>query len=238
MPYQRISADRKQQALYLLQEEGWDKSAIAKALGVSKESIDRWEEKYLTEGCVNSVSHTRGRPRLLTSQIMEELGELIRENPSLLLDEIAEWLALYHDQPISMTALHDNLRGLGITYKHLRRVAAQRDDTHRSDWLRNITSNYSADQLVFLDESSKDNRVVLRRYGRAVSGHRAVEKVSLNRGTRYSILPALTIDGYAVVRVIEGSVDSVEFFDFVLNDVVSVFCVLLSTCANGTSCQS
>lgn len=70
---------------------------------------------------------------VLTSQIIEELGELIRENPSLLLDEIAEWLALYHDQPISMKAFHDNLQGLGITYNHLRRVAAQRNDTHRSD---------------------------------------------------------------------------------------------------------
>ncbi|KZP11984.1 hypothetical protein FIBSPDRAFT_679679, partial [Athelia psychrophila] len=36
---------------------------------------------------------------------------------------------------------------------------------------------------------------------------------------RYSVLPALTIDGYAAVRVVEGSVDSVEFFDFVLNDL-------------------
>ena len=32
-----------------------------------------------------------------------------------------------------------------------------------------MTTNYTADQLVFLDESSKDERVVLWRYGRAPS---------------------------------------------------------------------
>ena len=34
----------------------------------------------------------------------------------------------------------------------------------------NMTMNYTADQLVFLNEPSKDDRVVLHRYGRAASG--------------------------------------------------------------------
>lgn len=225
MPYQKISCDRKERALYLLLEEGWDKARIAEALGVSEESIDRWEHYYETEGCVNHSSNLRGRPRLLTSQMTEELHELIRENPSLLLDEIAEWLAMYHDQPISITALHDNLHDLGLTYKRLKRVAAERNDGLRADWLHSMITNYTADQLVFLDESSKDNRAILRRYGRALSGHHPIDNASLNRGTRYSILPALTIDGYVVVRVVEGSIDGAEFFDFVLNDVVSALAI-------------
>jgi transposase len=61
------------------------------------------------------------------------IHELLAETPSLLLDEISEWLAIYHDQPISTTALHENLRDLGLTYKRLRRVAAERDDGFRAD---------------------------------------------------------------------------------------------------------
>jgi hypothetical protein len=30
------------------------------------------------------------------------------------------------------------------------------------------------------------------------------------------------VDGYIVVRVVEGSVDGAEFFDFVLDDLVSI----------------
>jgi hypothetical protein len=147
---------------------------------------------------------------------------LLLENPSLLLDEIGEWLAIYHDQPISTTALHDNLKDLGLTHKRLKRIAAERDDTYRADWLHNITSNYTADQLIFLDKSSKDDHVILHRYGRAIQGHPTIKNVSLNRAVQYSILPALTIDGYMAVRAVEGSIDEAEFFDFVLNDVVSL----------------
>ena len=45
-----------------------------------------------------------------------------------------------------------------------------------------MTVNYTADQPVFLNESSKDDRVVLRGYGRAPSGQNPVHHVSLNRG--------------------------------------------------------
>jgi len=81
-----------------------------------------------------------------------KLRELIRETPSLFLDEIGEWLALYHDVPISTTALHNNLRQLGLTYKLLRKAAAERNDIARADWLLEITTLYTADQLVILDE--------------------------------------------------------------------------------------
>ena len=45
-----------------------------------------------------------------------------------------------------------------------------------------MTMNYMADQLVFLDESSKDDHVVLQQYGHAPSGQDAVQHVSLNQG--------------------------------------------------------
>jgi hypothetical protein len=103
----------------------------------------------------------------------------------------------------------------------LKRVAAERDNGYQSDWLHNITANYTTDQLVFLDESSKDDHTILRRYGRALSGQAPIDTISLNRGIRYSVLPALTVNGYMAVCVVEGSIDGTEFYDFVLNDVVS-----------------
>jgi len=62
-----------------------------------------------------------------------------------------------------------------------------------------MTSNYTADQLIFLDESSKNDCVILCRYGMAIRGQAAVENVSLNRGVGYSTFPTLTIDGYMAV---------------------------------------
>jgi transposase len=199
MVYQRISRDRKERALYLLLEEGWDIDRIAVALGVSSRSIERWEANYDEHGHINPPTPIMGRPRLLDQVMTDEIHELLAETPSLLLDEIGEWLAIYHDQPISMSALHENLRDLGLTYKRLKRVAAERDDGFRADWLHNMTTNYTTEQLVFLDESSKDDRTTLPRYGWSLSGQFPFDSVRLNRGIRYSVLPALTIDGYMTV---------------------------------------
>ena len=118
MVYRKISMDMKKRALQML-DEGWDVCDITDALTVSPDSIWHWQGKYNIHGCVNPPSILQGHRRLLNAAAIEDLLELIQESPSLFLDEITEWLALYHDQPISTTALHDNLRDLGITHKKL-----------------------------------------------------------------------------------------------------------------------
>ena len=65
MVYQKISDDRKERALYLLLERGWDIERITDALGVSSKSIGRWEENYEIYGCVNRPKLIIGRPKLL-----------------------------------------------------------------------------------------------------------------------------------------------------------------------------
>jgi hypothetical protein len=107
-----------------------------------------------------------------------------------------------------------------LTYKELQKVAAERDDAYRAAWMYEISTNYTADQMVFLDESAKDNHTVYRHHGRAAQGGRSEVRFLHDQGIRYSVIPALTIDGYIAVRVVEDSVDGAEFFDFVVNDVV------------------
>ena len=128
----------KQRALQLI-NEGWEPAEVADVLGVSSKSIERWDHNYETHGCINPPSALRGRPRIINAQAADDLQELIRETPLLFLDKIGEWLALYHDISISTAAIHNNLCDLGLTYKLLRKAAAERDDIARSEWLLEIT---------------------------------------------------------------------------------------------------
>ncbi|KAJ7732291.1 hypothetical protein B0H16DRAFT_1224848, partial [Mycena metata] len=57
-------------------------------------------------------------------------------------------------------------------------------------------------------ESSKDERTIFRKRGRAPSGQRAEIDANFVRGERYSILAAITIQGYIGTRIVSGSVDS------------------------------
>lgn len=94
-----------------------------------------------------SMSSGRCTPR--SSGTISDLKELIDESPELYIDEIGEWLALYHDTPMSTTAIHDNLRDLGLTRKIMRRQAAERDHALRTAWLHDVLSTYTAEQLGF-----------------------------------------------------------------------------------------
>jgi transposase len=221
MPFHKIDTGVKERTLQLI-AEGWSLEHVIEAIGVSHRSIDRWADNYETFGSVKPPAVITGRRRVMNPTAIEGLSDLIAESPGLYLDEIAEYLTLYHDLPISITALHDNLIELNLTRKIMRRAALERDDALRAAWLEDTILRYTADEIVFLDESSKDGHTAFRKYGRAPRGERPVIQESLDRGTRYSILPAITVNGYIAVRVVEGSVDGAEFFDFVINDLVSV----------------
>ena len=73
---------------------------------------------------------------------------------------------------------------------------------------------------MFLDETSKDERSYARLQGRSLAGERAVLRDVFVRGDRYSVLAALTLDGYMSVRVVMDAFDSLEFFEFVADEVV------------------
>ena len=126
MVYCTISPDLKQQALL---EEGWEIDQITAALGVHSKSIQRWENNYKNHyknhGCIYPPSPLQGHCRLLSSDTVKELHKLLIESLSLMLDKIGEWLAVYHDQPISTTALHNNLKDLRLIYKFLYRIAME-----------------------------------------------------------------------------------------------------------------
>ncbi|KAF8237075.1 hypothetical protein L208DRAFT_1066236, partial [Tricholoma matsutake] len=98
-----------------------------------------WANNYNTHGPVNPPSVLHGCPCLLTSEAISDLQELICKTPTLFLDEIGEWLALYHNQPISTTALHNNLQELGLTHKILWKAAAECDDLALTHFISNYT---------------------------------------------------------------------------------------------------
>src|ERR1700674_4501343 len=192
MPFRKIDTGVKERALQLI-AEGWSLEHVIEAIGVSRQSIDRWASNYDTFGSIKPPAVITGRPRILNPTAIEGLYDLLVDSPGLYLDEMAEYLTLYHDLSISITALHDNLTELGLTRKIMQRAAVERDDALRVAWLEDTLLRYTADEMVFLDESSKDGHTIFRKYGRSMQGERPVIQVVQDRGTRYSVLPAITV---------------------------------------------
>ena len=116
----------------------------------------------------------------------------------------------------------------------LTRYAIERSVQKRAKYIAKIALRYTNDQLVFVDESSADRRTTYRGYAWAIGGRRAVRKAFFVRGrryrdftipgcdynlicgeNRYSILPALSLNGIISLDIVEGSFNKVLFARFI-----------------------
>jgi len=113
------------------------------------------------------------------------------------------------------------LKHLRISRKVLQRQAAERSKELREHWAVRLTE-WTPNQLVFIDESAANERTADRKYGWAPIGQRAIESVELKRSERYSILPAYTIDGYITWIIRQSSITGNIFNEFVEEYILPV----------------
>ncbi len=93
---------------------------------------------------------------------MNDLMDLLDENPELYLDEIQDWIAISCDVGLSRSAIHSIIQDLGYTYKMVKKAASERDVEFRAEWMARIMEEFVPEQMVFIDESSKDDRTLFR----------------------------------------------------------------------------
>jgi len=105
----------------------------------------------------------------------------------------------------------------------MRLKAAEHDQELRDDWLNNKLRMYTAEQLVFVDESAANERSAHRKYGWAPIGATPEQTTRLNRTERYSILPAYAADGFMDWMIIKGSFNA-ELFNLFVERMVLPFC--------------
>lgn len=224
MVNRRISSDLKERALELWQS-GWEQEDICYAFHVSSRSLYRWRAILDQFGTVTKPpSPLRGRTRIVGLAALTAAKELYFKDPSIMLDELQWHLAIQHDIAISISALQETLVRVGLTRKVLQKIASERDEERRAAFRACISDpeNFSGTGLEFvaINESSKDERELARRRGRSPAGQPAQLSAPFVRGDRYSLVAAMSIEGYIASRVVLGSVDAFEFFDFIVEDVV------------------
>jgi transposase len=79
---------------------------------------------------------------------------------------------------------------------------------------------WDASELIFLDESAANERTGDRKRGWSLKGLICPIDTPVKKSERWSILPALTIDGYLDYIVYQGAITSKIFLDFVEQKVL------------------
>jgi hypothetical protein len=146
-----------------------------------------------------------------------------------MLDELQWHLAIHHNLPISISALQQTLERAGLTRKVLQKIAKECDEVAQAEYTACITNpetfSGTGMEFVAVDESSKDEHSLARHYGRAPTGERAELSNPFVRGKRYSLVAAMSTKGYIASRIVMGSVNAFDFFDFIVEDMVG--CLIL-----------
>lgn len=235
MGRRKISSDMKECGLRLW-EAGWSTADICSVLCFSKASLYRWRAILDEFGSVERPPPALcGRPRLIGLLAMTAIREIYTRHPDLYLDELQWFLAIHHNLAISKSALQENLEKAGLVRKVLHKIAAERDEVQRQAFSHSIRTDFSGtgDEFVAIDESSKNDHTYNRRYGRSMRGQDAHIVAPFIRGQRYSMIAAMSKEGYLAAHIVPGSVDSFGFFDFIVEDVVSC-----SACSSLLICRT
>ncbi len=114
------------------------------------------------------------------------------------------------------------LKSLDISVKKIAKEAAQRDPELRSAWIQKL-SEWNAAQLIFIDETGLNRACGYRTRGRATKGQRIRLAQPARMRENYSILPALSMDGYIACKAYKGGVNQKTFNAFIRDDVLP-FC--------------
>jgi hypothetical protein len=136
------------------------------------------------------------------------------------LDELLSLLATNRFIAVHYTTILRELRRLNVSRKKLRKIALERNEELRADFIARM-AQYDPEELGFIDEMSKDERSVGRRYGRSQKNQRAEKKQVFVRGRRTSTEALLTLDGIIAKTVVEGSMTKELFINYLKFNVAS-----------------
>ncbi|CAG8787541.1 32896_t:CDS:2, partial [Gigaspora margarita] len=99
-----------------------------------------------------------GYQKLFNSKDMVILKQLVYKKVDWYLNELVYEMERITRKCAMVASLWWSLRYCGITRKKLHKAAQERNECTRSSFIAKIRENYTRDQLIFLDESSKDER--------------------------------------------------------------------------------
>ncbi|KAF7575084.1 DDE-3 multi-domain protein [Pyrenophora tritici-repentis] len=183
--------------------------AISRATGASRNtvaklrlSLEFWGVPYPPR-CVRL-----GRPSILRQAQREGLQAYLNGSPGAYMDEMRDFLYDEYDVRISLASVYRELEKMRWSRKLATKRAKEQSEPLRRLYLARMAQHYKAEQIVALDESACNERTGDRNF---------------RRSERWSLLPAMTIDGYISYKIFQGAITSEILEDF-LEFQVLPFC--------------
>ena len=201
----------------------WKPEAVAKRVGCSTRTAQRWEWNLQVFGCINPPYLLKaGRPRKVPTAAKKALIQHSRAFPWKYQDELAEFLDEEWGIEVSRQSISRYLKEAGVTNKQGQRIGPQ-SQVLRDAWQTEMLE-FTAEQLVFVDESLFKMMSCWRSMAYGPIGDPARYHDDMDRGDTWSILPAYTKNGYLPCTGIRKGYYNTEAFVEWLNNELLPYC--------------
>lgn len=162
----------------------------------SRAAVYRCIKRFRLYGTVNpQVDQNRGRPKVITPEIRDFLLDELIADGTVWQAELQERVAMLFGVWVSQPSISRCISSLDFTNKVVQRRASQRDPIARALFEEELHT-FRLVQLVYLDEVDCREANAYRRYGFAPRGLPCVDIRHYHKHVKWSVLPALTKDGY------------------------------------------
>ncbi|KAK9369905.1 hypothetical protein V1509DRAFT_638078 [Lipomyces kononenkoae] len=199
--------DAFRQAVLFMAEGGASVDQIAKELGCCTKTVKRNKRNYkLWQSHQAPSERPLGRPPKIGNAMLDHFSwSIYYGTPSVDLEEMRSFLYDQSGVIVSASSISRTIKKIHWTKKKIRKNAAERSQALRDDWLLRL-SDWTAEQLMFVDDSAANEKTGDRKYGWAPVGVTPDETVPAYRSERYSILPCYTVDGRSFTAFIRDEV--------------------------------
>jgi transposase len=207
------------QQLHDYMNAGYNNSAIHKATGVDRKCIRKvrmnlryWGEAYPPRGETVKL----GRPATLCQAHIDALRDYLHGYPQALVAEMMEHLHTQFGVEASYSTIYRALKKLRYSRKVASKHASEQSEPLRRAFIARVQNSYKAEQVVAVDESACNERTGDRKYGWSPQGTPVELVYSMKRSERWSVLPAITMEGYLTFVMFQGAITGEIFESFLL----------------------
>ena len=164
VPMQALNIELKAQipSLWL---DGLSTNQICQTLSISKSLVYKVLAQWRTTGSIQAPMTTVGRPRILPGDAIMFIESLLDKDTTLLIDEMKARVSAEFGLDVSTTTLRRTLNSMRCSRKRVTKIAIERNELLRAAFkcrFAELVDNL--DMLLCIDESSKDDRTVSRRW--------------------------------------------------------------------------
>ena len=187
---------------------------IAENLNISIGTVHNIFKLFQNTGDVVHRKHPPREHKLDNHHSVYIIG-LIMDNPTLKLREIVQMVEEISGSIVSTSTLCRLLASHGYTRKKIQHVALQRRIDLRASYMADA-SLFPKEMFVWVDETGSNLKDMLRLYGYALCGERAISRKLLIRGQRISSIAAICTAADMTTESVNGE----KFYDFIRGSLI------------------